>query len=291
MTALRTGVIALAVAAGTVNADYSTGFEAPDYSGSAAGVPLTNGFGGGGQQGWYNPVSGSRDFNVHEYGGNALGFVNNPNGERQFVGVGGIAAPGNIGRAQHNHDFSAGGVWTVDWDVNGMYVGTSGVPVNNLGSFSLQPSASANYFQQLMAFPTGGTGTTYDINYGSFGAAGGGAIAFLNAGAAWQGIPTNHWIHQSTTWDFTTNKILSVSIQDITAGGPMTTMDVSGLGWYLFGGQNNVLGTPLPTDIRLFTGNTDNVTGWDNVNVRAVPAPGALALLGLGAMGIGRRRR
>lgn len=289
MRAIRAGLIVLA-AAGTASADYATGFEGPAYAGSAAGTPLTSGFGGGGQNGWYNPVAGSIDFNVYSYTGNALVFPPNPGGGGQFIGITGQASPNNIGRAQHPVDFSAGGVWTVSWDVVGGYRGTTGTAVDNLGSFSLQPSATANYFQQLMAWGTNNTNPVmYNINYGTFPAAGGATPTFLSAGAAWTNIPANHWVHQSTTWDFTSNQILSVSIQDITAGGGLVTQDVSGMGWYLAGGQNNVLGKAAPTDIRCFTGNTDNATGWDNINV--VPTPGGLALLGLGGLALGRRRR
>jgi MYXO-CTERM domain-containing protein len=277
--------------AGTASADFSTGFEAPAYSGSAAGTALTSGFGGGGQNGWYNPVAGSADFNVYSYAGNTIGFPANPGGGGQFIGVTGSAAT-PIGRAQHSVDFSAGGTWTAQWDCIGGYRGTSGTATDNLGSFSLQPSTTANYFQQIMQWGTNNTNPVqYSINYGSWGAAGGTSanIVFQSPGAAWANIPVNHWIHQSTTWSFATNQILSVSIQDITAGGPLTTVDVSGNGWFLTGGQNNGLGLPAPTDIRCFTGNTDNATGWDNVSV--VPAPGVLSLLGLGGLAMARRRR
>jgi hypothetical protein len=264
-------------------------FEPPAYSGSPTGTALTSGFGGGGQNGWYNPVAGSVDFNVHTYAGNSLGMVANPLGGAQFIGALGAASPSNIGRAQHAVNFSAGGTWTASWDVNGVFIGTAPA-VDNLGSFSLQPSTTSNYFQQIMQWGTNtATPTQYNINYGSFLAAGGGTIAFLSPGAAWTNIPVNHWIHQDTTWDFATNKLMSVTIQDITAGGPSTTVDVSGNGWYLQGGQNNTLGLAMPTDIRAFTGNTNNATGWDNFVV--VPAPGTLALLGMGGVLAGRRRR
>jgi hypothetical protein len=290
---MRLFVVACAGLAVTTaaNAQYSTGFEAPAFTASAAGTALTTGFGGGGQAGWYNPVAGSVDFQAHTYAGNALGFAANPTGGEQFIGALGAAAPSNIGRAQHAHDFSAGGVWTAEWDVIGDYRGPVGVAaVDNLGSFSLQNSATANYFQQIMQW---GTNTAnpiqYNINYGVFPAAGGAAPAFQSPGAEWVNVPVNHWIRQSTTWDFTSNQILSVSIRDITAGTPVVTADVSASGWYLAGGLNNVLAKPAPTDIRTFTGNVNNATGWDNI--RVVPAPGTLALMGLGGLVFGRRRR
>jgi hypothetical protein len=262
-------VVALLCVCGAAQGQaYSTDFEPPTYTGSAAGTLLTNGFGGpAGQDGWYNPVAASIDFNVHTYTGNTLAFPANPTGGTQFVGVTGQVAPSNIGRAQHAVNFSAGGTWTVEWDVIGGIRGAT-TAVDNLGSFSLQPSATANYFQQIMQWGTNTTAPTqYNINYGVFPAAGGAAPAFVSPGAAWTNIPVDHWIRQSTTWSFTSSRILSVSIRDITAGGPTTTVDVSGLDWFLAGGLNNVLAKPLPTDIRLFTGNVNNVTGWDNVSV------------------------
>src|SRR5438477_10857979 len=117
-------------------AQFATGFEAPAYAGSAAGTPLTNGFGGGGQNGWYNPVAGSLDFSVHTYAGNALAFPVNPIGGGQFAGaLGNATTP--IGRGQHNQNFSSGGTWTADWDVIGGFRGAVGTAaVDNLGSFS-----------------------------------------------------------------------------------------------------------------------------------------------------------
>lgn len=289
MRAFVCGLVGLGIAAAATG-NTLIKFEAPAYDGSAGGTPLTTGFGGGGQQGWYNPVAGSVDFNVHTYAGNTLGFASNPNGGGQFVGVAGTATPNNIGRAQRAYDFSAGGIFTISWDVIGAYVGPPTVaPINNLGSFSLQPSTTANFWQQIMQYGTPADPSKYNLNYGVFGAAGGAAATFMSAGPAWVDVPTNHWIHQSTTWDFGTNQILSVSIQDITAGGALTTVDVSGLGWYLAGGQNNVLAKAAPTDVRLFTGNTNNATGWDNL--RIIPAPSGMLALGLGGLIATRRRR
>src|SRR5690242_14671807 len=107
--------------AAAAQAQFSTGFEGPTYTGSAAGTLLTNGFGGPpGQGNWYNPVSGSGDFNVYTYAGNALGFANNPNGGSQFIAqLGNANFP--IDRAQHNQNFSAGGTWTASWDCNGQF--------------------------------------------------------------------------------------------------------------------------------------------------------------------------
>jgi hypothetical protein len=263
---------ALVCAAGTALGQVVVDFES--FNGSSAGTPLTTGFGGGGQGGWYNPVAGSIDFNVYTYAGNAMNFPANPAGGQQFIAVAGQVSPNNIGRGQLAVDFSAGGLWTAEWDVIGAYHGISGTAIDNLGSFSLQNSATANYFQQIMQWGLNTTAPVqYDINYGIFPAAGGAAPAFMSPGAAWTNIPVNHWVRQKTTWDFTSNQILSVSIENLTLGTPPVVADVSGMGWFLAGGQNNVLAKPMPTDIRTFTGNTDNATGWDNIRVGPAAAP------------------
>ena len=69
------------------------------------------------------------------------------------------------------------------------------------------------------------------------------------------------------TWDFTTAKVLSVSIRNLTTGGPTITTDVSALDWLLQGGPTGT--QPLPTDIRLFVGGATagNVAAYDNVKI------------------------
>src|SRR5205085_918678 len=110
---------------------FSDNFESE--TGSAAGTLIT------GQNGWYNPVAGSLDGSVFTYTGNALAFANNASGGSHFLG--GEADGVNPMRAQHDVSFAAGRVWTLSFDFNGNYIGTSGTTVDNLGSTSLQPSA------------------------------------------------------------------------------------------------------------------------------------------------------
>jgi hypothetical protein len=247
-------------------AQFNTTFE-PPYSASASGTLLT------GQDGWYLPVAGSTDFNAFTYASNSLGIAANPAGGSQFIaGVwpGGTA----FARAQHAFDFSAGGEWTATWDVLGMFNGTLPA-VENLGSFSLQNSATNRYWQQLMNWGTRAADASgYDINYGVF-AANGGAITFLSPGPAWQGLSVNHWYRQTTTWSFATNLITEVSITDLTTG---QTTTANPTGWYLAGGANSTL--PIATDIRVFAGGSGattsgNISAWDNITVAAVQRCGS----------------
>lgn len=286
MTATKvvSGVAGLALAL-SAHAQYSTNFEPPLYSGSAAGVNLTT----PGQDGWYLPaVAGSQDGTVHTYAGNAFGFATNPTGGTQFA----VTRFGNANpsRAQHAYNFNNADVYTIGYDFCGDRFG-GGLPAsNNIGSFSLQNSATAQYFQTLMVWDDLNTGNAMDHNYGVFSASGG-AITFVTpANPAWNALNLNTWYRATTTFSFASHQILEISIDNLHNADPAVVMDVSGLGWYLAGGAASTL--PRPTDIRLFgsgAGNNVNQMGWDNVSI--VPAPATLALLGLGGLIAGRRRR
>jgi hypothetical protein len=286
MTATKVlfGVAGLALASSAMG-QYSSNFEPPLYTGSAAGTNLTT----PGQDGWYlPPVAGSQDATVHTYANNAFGFVTNPTGGTQFA----VTRFGNANpsRANHAFDFSQTDVFTVAYDFCGDRFGGSLPASNNIGSFSLQNSATAQYFQTLMVWDDVNTGNAMDHNYGVF-AASGGAIGFVTPpDPAWNALNLNTWYRSTTTFSFATHQILSISIDNLHNADPAVSLDVSGLGWYLAGGANSTL--PRPTDIRLFgSGAADDVNqmGWDNVSV--VPAPATLALLGLGGLIAGRRRR
>jgi hypothetical protein len=239
----------------------SVNFE-PPYNAAPAGTLLT------GQDGWYLPIAGSSDFSAYTYANNSFGIAANPTGGTQMIAG---RWPGDVAyaRAQHTFDFSAGGEWTASWDVLGMFNGTLPA-VENLGSFSLQPSTTNRYWQQLMNWGThAATADLFDINYGVFDSVGV-TIAFLSPGPAWQGLSVNHWYHQTTTWSFTTNLVTEVSITDLTTG---VTTTAHPTGWYLAGGPNSAL--PIATDIRVFAGGSGttlggNISAWDNITVARV---------------------
>jgi hypothetical protein len=284
MTATKVlfGVAGLALAA-SAHAQYSSNFEAPLYTGSAAGTPL------GGQDGWYiPPIAGSQDGTVHTYANNAFGFVTNPTGGSQFA----VTRFGNANpaRVQHNFNFNQSDVFTIGYDFCGDRFGGALPASNNIGSFSMQDSLTSQYFQTLMVWDNLATGNAMDHNYGVF-AASGGAITFVTPpDPAWNALNLNTWYRATTTFSFASHQVLSISIDNLHDAAPATSLDVSGLGWYLAGGAASTL--PRPTDIRLFgsgAGTNVNQMGWDNVSI--VPAPATLALLGLGGLIAGRRRR
>ena len=280
------GTLMLAAAA---QAQFTTGFEAPVYTGSAGGTLLT------GQDGWYLPaVAGSQDGTVHSYAGNVYGFVQNPLGGSQFA----VTRFGNSNpaRSQHAFDFSSADVFTASFDVCADRFGGVLPSSNNIGSFSLQPSTTARFYQTLYVWDDVNTGNAFDGNYIFFNAAGvqNGASG-ITPGPAWDALKLNTWYRMSTTWSFATNQILSISIDNLHDVAPATVLDTSALGWYLAGGANPTLARP--TDFRIFgsgaisgTAVNTNQVGWDNLSI--IPSPSGALMLGLaGLVGAGRRRR
>ena len=288
----RTGPLtvgAVLAACGLAQAQYSTTFEAPTYTSSLGqGTLLTNGAGGGGQDGWYLPTVGGRDGYVMTFAGNTWNVAAHPTPGNLQCQVNSPSAP-LFGRSQHAIAFGAGGVWEATWDNYGRYNGT--LPAaDNLGSWSLQNSASARYFQQLMTWgattvgpapnATNYTATAdkYHIAYGYFAGTDTnipGAIIFETPGAAWRDIPVDHWVRCTVKWTFDIPpRILKCTIQDMTAGGPVNTAYISTCHMYLQGGANSA--APIPTDFRLFAGGggagtetLGNVTAWDNISIVA----------------------
>ena len=289
MFGMKIGFTIAAASLCTVSfAQFSDNFETE--TGSAGGTLLTNGFGGGGQNGWYNPLVTTIDGSVYTYAGNTLGFSTNPNGSNQFLGES-VTVLGNVVRAQHDLTFSAG-LWTLSFDFNGNFNGTPPTS-DNLGSVSLQNSTTANYFQTIYQWGTNSTNASaFNANIGHWLAAGGtaGTIVFDSPGTAWTNLKLNDWYHQTVTWNFTTGLITDTTLKDITAGG--TTNDFQPSGWYLSGGANDTLGLPLPTGVRFFaSGGAGDMMGYDNLNASPAPEPASMAFLGLGALALIRKRR
>lgn len=278
----KTGFVTCAIGAAVVaNAQVIyTGWELPEFNASASGVPVT------GQNGWYIPVPGSADHKVYTYGGNALGFVQNPVGGNQFIS--GTSGGGtSFARAQFNVNFAAN-TYTIAYDVAALFTGTAPAAIN-LSSFSLQhDSVPAGQFKQYIALnnfvdnnnPAAGWKAEYNV----FSAAGT-AMNNQSPGAAWQNLKINHWYRQFTTVDLSSNQILSVGILDL-HNGMFAFANPSG--WYLTGGSGSTLA--LPNGLRFFVGGSaGNTMGWDNLSV--VPGPGAASLLALSGLVALRRRR
>jgi hypothetical protein len=230
-------------------------------------------------------VSGSADWNVYTYPGNALGLPANPYGADQFIGGRSNGDPA-YGRAQRDFAFE-NHTYGVSYDIctsfNGVLPAT-----DNIGSFSLQPSATAAFWQSLQTWYDYNNPTTWRAWYLCFDATGTQWTApGKSPGPAWDNLPINHWYRQFTLWDFTTNMVTAVGIRDLTTGDESWYYPTD---WYLAGGAGG--GKPLPTAFRFFVGGATagDIQGIDNVNL--IPEPGLIGFVALGVLGaFGLRRR
>ena len=265
-------VACLALIFGTpVYADWQTGFESPDYNGSAGGTPLTDTVippTGSGQQGWYLPVAGSNIFNVFTYAGNTYGISQNPQGGSQFVG-GRMAGNALMARAQRDYAWADNDSWTITFDVAALYTGVLPA-VDNLGSFSLQPSTTAKYWQYILTWQDVNTATAFRVGYLT---AENGTAPGVFPGPEWQNLPVNHWYQITTTFRLSNNKILECKIKDLNTGVE-TVFQPPAPGWHLLQGT-----LPTPTGMRFFTGGgagtspAGNFCAYDNLSVVLGPPP------------------
>lgn len=269
----------------TALADIDIDFEAPTYS-AFNGLPGSGDLNG--QDGWYTPDSGGTSFRVYSYADNELGLPGNPNGGGQFAGLSG---PGtSFGRSQRSVDFSGASVWTFSYDVAHAFNGT--LPATqNLGSLSTQIAPTGAH-RQLIALHTWSdlnTAENWNAGFNVFDADGA-ALGTQNPGEAWNNLLLNNWYRESFTLDLASNRVLSVSLTDLSTD---VTNSFAPTDWYLAGGATGG-GLPLPTEIRLFAGGgtPGNISGWDNISMTAVPEPGsATFLLSAGLLGFMYRRR
>lgn len=265
---IRLGAVALGFAAAAPAAAQTLiTFEPPDYQGSSDGITAT------GQQGWYRPdVMSSADEFIYTYDGNVLNLPANPNGDTQFLGGMVLGNFMELRRAQLNFDWSAASVWTVSYDLAARWNGALPA-VDNIGSFSLQDNLLARYFIALSTWTNPDAATMWSAKYVRFFADGtmGDPAGELPA-AEWANLAVNHWYRQSTTFDFNSNTITSVSITDLDTGATLTAKPT---GWYLAGGASG--GLPLPQALRFFIGGdtmtTGNTMGFDNLQIDAAGGP------------------
>jgi hypothetical protein len=258
--------IGMAILGPAAMADFADNFEG--VTASAAGTILT------GQNAWYIPVTGSIDMFAFTYAGNAYALP--------ALGVGGVNFAGGasdgvaFGRAAHDLTYDAG-VWTqtsyfcAKWD-NG-----AALPVDNIGSFSLNRGGDAFGSYQglitLLSWMEPGVNANSEIRF-QF-------VAFNDVGAQTTyfpgiiGVVQNHWYRATVTFDLVANRFLGFALTDMDTGVSIWRLrpfdDGAGgfIELYLAGGPNNGAGLPPPTGVRMFAGSSaataGNKVGWDNV--------------------------
>jgi len=246
--------VCVAVAVPTASADFTATFEAPDYTGSAAGTVLT------GQQGWYLPAGVNA--HVYTYASNALGLTAvNPTGGDQF-GAGLRLA--DYVRAQHDYSFVGGQVVLIGYDSSCSFFAGRPPTSGWCGSISLQPSGSSQSIMSMREWTTNAP-PAYQIKYG----------VYTNPAApttsSWTpvvfgNLPTNHWFREEILIDFGAHRIVEVALTDLETS--VRTVYTAPTNWYLRGGPNPT--EPLPTGLRFFTGIPDNnILAYDNVTIDA----------------------
>lgn len=256
MIAFVPAALSLWLVTGGALAQHQTNFES--LTASAAGTSLH------GQDGYYNPVTGSADHKVFTYAGNALGFSTNPNGGANFVGgTGPAGSPVVLLRSQRDFAYGNGkGTWTMGFDVAVKFAGT--LPAaDNIGSVSLQPSTTARFFIALARWQDPATALAWKADYQYFNAAGTAVTASV-PNTAFQNLALDKWYRWETDFNLSTNQIVEIRLTDIAAA---TTVSHTPSGWYMNGGNGAV--NPAPTAYRLFTGTSvaGNTMGFDNVKI------------------------
>ena len=252
--ALTAIVGAGAICAGA-DAQFETSFELPEYSASATGTVLTA------QQGWYWPNATSTDWFAYTYVGNALRLLPNPQGGDQFAASTGQAGA-TFGRAQM--DVSLGtGTWTLGADVAVTFEGT--LPTaQNVGSLSTQPGGASARLIMLARWVSTATADAWNADLVYYDAAGT-SITGPVPDPGFQNLQINHWYRWSSTFDFDSNRIGELKIEDLTTGETATHNPSD---WYLQGGAAAPF--PVPTAIRMFAGSSTvfgNTLAFDNVSI------------------------
>ena len=243
-----------------------------------------------GCDGWYTPTAAnSMPATVGPYSYiTALGYAADPRGGNQGLALSGDGNTSpTVVRAQHDFNFSASPEWSVAYDLSAINLNPSGNSINTdyVGSFAVERSGPGGQaaFIILNSWDTASPGSTYTSQYVVYDASDN--LTYQTPGAAWTGLSQNHWYIESTRFDVKSNRILSVSITDMTTGVTTTS---SPTGWYMLGGANDGIGSNAFRFAGLGYTNAELI---DNVTVGSVPEPASLLLTGLGVLALVAFRR
>jgi hypothetical protein len=258
----------------TAQIGYISGFET--LTATPGGTPAA------GQDGYYiPPVASTFDGAFYTYAGNTIGVPVNPNGGSVFyagIGVSGLC------RSQRNVTPPTNSLMVIQFDFLCNYTGT-GTPVNNIGGFSLQPSAAippqfpnaAVYSNLIFTWPaTPTTPLTWGVSYSAGPTLAGVVTAIPDP--AFQNLAVNTWYTIGCTLDLRTQVYVNFFIVN---GATRTTYTPSPAV-----AMANQGSTQMPTDFRLFTGNIGNLDAFDNVKITFGATNDVFGTGCAGAMGI-----
>jgi hypothetical protein len=269
-------LLALAATGGHALAQYAQNFDALNQ-GSLVG-----------QNGYFQPVAGSNDFQVAAFNDPAA-FNINPSpvgGSQTAVGTGSGSSAG-FARSQNFNNWGAGDLWTVCFDVWADYQGDPVLHTSNVGSLSMQPFGATPYTNQgvntLFYYITDGdVASTIAVAWNIHFADGADLGGFWNPdeiAGTWPAGPFSEltlrtWYRLSYVVNFATNTLDKVAITNLatntattfTTAGTTAAIGASG-DWYIAGGANNALALPRPDQFRLFAGGqgNGNVIAFDNL--------------------------
>ncbi len=234
---------------------YTTNFET--FVATPAGTPCA------GQDGFYVPaVAGSIDGAIYTYAGNTIGVTPNAVGGANFYA--GVSAGGTaFARAQRAITFPAGRIH-IAFDVQCNFLGAV-VPVNNIGSFSFQPSTASTYVNLLAAWPVGVVfpPTTWNANVVAGTATPPTTATTVLPDPAFQGLALGVWHRWGVTVDLAAGVHVDFRITNGVTG--ITTVYTPAVPLLL----PSVLVPGPPTDFRLFAGGTTagNLFAVDNLTI------------------------
>jgi hypothetical protein len=229
-----------------------------------------------GQEGWYNPVSGSSEWFVRLYVNNPLNIGANPNGGGQMIAAV-KNTTGSFARAQQNFNFGQRTKWLVSYDVYVSFDTQYVFNYDNIGSFSLQPSAApTQFFIDLFQWVT----PSGDIQEGNINdgwratwvtSDSGGTSQWIisyGQGTPFHGLQINRWYRRYVAFDLQQGVLVKVGIRDLTTNqlsatrvGPTESFQY----WYLVNYNNS--SRTNPSAFRFFVGGG---TGANNGNILAV---------------------
>jgi hypothetical protein len=246
-----------------------------------------------GCDGWYTPTGPTAQGTVYPYSllNQAFGITADPAGGNYVLGLtgNGSGTTQTYDRAQHDFTFSSAAAWTVTYDLSVFNGNSSGstYDTNYIGGFSVL-TAGFNSAQSAFivdyAWDDSSASSTWSPVFWIYDA--NGDLLNPDGVVVWTGLSQNHWYSESTVFDEDSNRIVRVSITDLTANATATFAPGN---WYMAGGAAGA--TSEPNDFRFSGLGQNNAVLVDNVSLSSVPEPATFLLMGAGIIALIAFRR